>query len=102
MAALGCPSRKEEVEKVATDFKASSALKHLESANEYIKLRMKVLSGVGEKFEDYAIQALAEDSERLNKVQVAENLYRRVVKSGSTGEAFKAKAKQIFPHSLEF
>lgn len=68
VAALGCPTKKEEIEKVAQDFKNSQAAKRLESANEYIKLRMEVLQSAGEKFEDLAIQALAEDAQRLNKV----------------------------------
>jgi hypothetical protein len=89
VAALGCPDNKEAVEKIAEEFKASI---HLESANEYIKFRMKVLKKDGEKLEDVAVQALAGDSDRANKVGVAENLLRRVIKSGSNGDAFKAKA----------
>lgn len=68
VAALGCPAKKEEVDKVAQDFKNGQAGKHLESANEYIKLRMKILPKAGEKCEDLAIQALEEDAQRLNKV----------------------------------
>ncbi len=96
VSALGCPTKKEDLEKIAEEFKSKTATNQLEGANEYIKLRMKVLPKGGEKFEDIAITALANDAKKLNKASVCENLLRRIVKSGSSGEAFKGKAKTIF------
>jgi hypothetical protein len=54
----------------------------MESAGEYIKMRMKVLPKDGEKYEELAVAALEKDGERDNKVEVAANLLRRLVKSG--------------------
>ena len=104
--ALGCPSNQGEVEKVAESFfERVKANKRMEDANEYIKLRMKQVPKASEnaaKFEEYAVLALTGDKDRLNKVQVAENLYRRVVKSGSSGASFKAKAKELYKLSALF
>jgi len=73
--------------------KAKTSMEH---ATEYIKLRMKVVENSAEnasKFQDLAITALENDQKKADKVKTAENLYRRIVKSGSDGAAFKAKAK---------
>lgn len=73
--------------------KAKTSMEH---ATEYIKLRMKVVANSAEnasKFQDLAITALENDPKKADKVKTAENLYRRIVKSGSDGAAFKAKAK---------
>ena len=77
------------------DEAAAQATKTVEHANEYIKLRMKIVKGA-DKFEEIAIKALEADSQRGNKVRAVENLLKRIVKSGSDGKAFKTKAKEIF------
>ena len=80
------------------DDEASGALsaKH---ANEYIKLRMKVLKGGLEKAEKVALQALEKEGQAVHDV---ENLLRRLIKSGSDAKAFKAKAKQIYKYASAF
>jgi len=76
----------------------SISLKH---ANEYIKMRMKVIKGEGmiEKAEKVALQAMEKEGQSVNE---AENLYRRLIKSGNDGKAFKAKAKEIYKYSTVF
>ena len=56
---------------------------------------MKIVKGA-DKFDEIAIKALEADSQRGNKVRAVENLLKRLVKSGSDGKAFKAKAKEHF------
>lgn len=65
---------------------------------------MKVLEekGAGQKYEGLAIKALENDIQRADKAKAVENLYKRLIKAGSTGEAFKAKAKEYFPYSTTF
>ena len=54
------------------------------------------------KFEEIAIAALENDSNKGEKVKKAENLLRRVVKSGADGAAFKAKAKGFYKYATAF
>jgi hypothetical protein len=56
---------------------------------------MKIFKGA-DKFDEIAIKALEADSQRGNKVRAVENLLKRLLKSGSDGKAFKAKAKEHF------
>ena len=53
-------------------------------------------------FEGIALKSLQEDPHSAGKVDVAENLFRRLIKSGSTGEAFKTKAREHFKYSVVF
>ena len=73
----------------------------MEHANEYIKLRMKVAKA-GDKFEELALKALEADPHRASKEKVAENLLKRLIKSGSEAKAFKAKAKEYFKYATAF
>ena len=76
---------------------ASEATKSIEHANEYIKLRMKVVKGgPADKYEEISIKALEGDAHRGQKVKAVENLLKRLVKAGSDGKAFRAKAKEQF------
>ena len=77
---------------------ASTSMEH---ANEYIKLKMKVAKGQ-DNFEEIAIKAFEADTQRGSKVKAAENLLKRLVKSGSEGKAFKAKAKEHFKYATAF
>ena len=88
-------------EKIALEILKQAGDK-MESAGEYIKMRMKVLPIAGEKYEELAVAALERDSERDNKVEVAANLMRRLLKSGGQATAFKAKAKEIFKYAKCF
>ena len=71
------------LEKVALEA-AAVAAKSIEHANEYIKLRMKIVKAA-EKFEELAIKALEADTQKGEKVKAIENLLSRLVKSGSDG-----------------
>ena len=106
VASLGCPTNKEGLEKIAEQFLAQAkASNDMRAVNEYIKLRMKVLpkeSETSAKFEEYAVAALAGDSNRNNKIPLAQNLYRRLVKSGAQGLVFKEKARQYFKYANTF
>ena len=101
VAALAGPTNAEGLEKLAEEFKAKVA-KDMAGINEYIKLRMKVLPKGGEKYEDLAVAALSAETSPNAKIHVAENLYRRVLKTGAKGEAFKAKAKALFKYAATF
>ena len=90
-----------DLEKIAQELLKEAGTK-IESAAEYIKMRMKVLPKDGEKYEELAVAALEKDSERDNKVEVAANLLRRLVKSGAQAAAFKAKAIEIFKYAKYF
>ncbi len=87
-------------DKVAEEAKAS-ATRSLEDANEYIKLRMKVVKGA-DKFEEVAIKAFENDADRDNKVKSVENLYKRLIKSGSDANQFKGKVKEVFKYATFF
>ena len=52
-----------------------------------------------EKAEKVALQAMEKEGQSVNE---AENLYRRLIKSGNDGKAFKAKAKEIYKYSTVF
>ena len=54
------------------------------------------------QYQEIAALAIAKDEKRAGKVKAAENLLRRVIKSGSDGQAFKSKAKEIFKHATAF
>ena len=101
IASLGAPTNADGLEKVADALKAKAA-KDINSVNEYIKLRMKVLPKAGENYEDLAQTALTQESNPNKKVHAAENLYRRILKSGAKGENFKAKAKGLFKYAATF
>ena len=88
------------LEKVAQEA-AAVATKSIEHANEYIKLRMKIAKAA-DKFEELAIKALEADTQKGEKVKAIENLLSRLVKSGSDGKAFKAKAKELFKFAPAF
>ena len=93
--ALGLPSKIEEVEGTIVKQMKESAGKQIEHASEYIKLRNKVLPNAAEnagQYQEIAASAIAKDEKRADKVKAAENLLRRVIKSGSDGQAFKSKA----------
>ncbi len=82
--------------------KAETSIEH---ANEYIKLRMKVVTNPSEnaaKYQEIAITALESDLNKGDKVKAVENLMRRVVKSGSDGALFKAKAKAYYKYATAF
>ena len=106
VSALGCPSSKDGLEKLAEELLAQAkAKKCVEALNEYIKLRMKVLpktSETGAKFEEAALEVLIGDSKRHHHVPAVENLYRRVLKSGASGQSFKAKGKELLKYSATF
>jgi hypothetical protein len=101
IASLGAPTNTDGLEKVAETLKAKAA-KDITAVNEYIKLRMKIVPKAGEKYEDLALAALTQESSPNKKIYAAENLYRRVLKSGAKGESFKAKAKELFKFSETF
>ena len=66
---------------------------------------MKVVSNAAEngaKFQEIALAALENDANKGEKVKKAENLLRRIVKSGSDGESFKAKAKAEYKYATAF
>lgn len=66
----------------------------LEHVHEYIKIRATLLDDKNNaKFEDLAAEALDSDPKKNFKVEVAENLHRRLVKLGLSGDKFKQKAK---------
>ena len=88
------------VEKVAQEA-AALATMSIEHAYEYIKLRMK-LAQAPDNFEELAIKALEADSQKGEKVKAVENLLTRLVKSGSDGQAYKAKAKELFKFASAF
>ena len=103
VADLGSPANASDLEKRAEELLAKTkATKQIELANEYIKLRVKVLPKPAEKFEDIAIEALTGDSLRADKASEAANLYRRVMKAGAKGESFKTKAAEIYKYSDAF
>lgn len=78
-------------------------IKTMEQANEYIKLKMKgVIRAYAIEFEELAVKALANDESRIEKIPVAENLLRRVIKSGGSGGQFKAKAHEYFKLAKAF
>jgi len=102
VTSLAGPTNAEGLEKLADEFRAKIA-KDMTGINEYIKLRMKVLPKPDrEKFEDLAVAALSAETCPNAKIHVAENLFRRVLKTGSKGEAFKAKAKALFKYAATF
>ena len=89
---LGLPANVEDLEQMvaAAVAKTKTSIEH---ANEYIKLRMKVVTNPSEnaaKYQEIAIAALESDLNKGEKVKAVENLMRRVVKSGSDGALFKA------------
>jgi hypothetical protein len=49
-----------------------------------------------------AIAALINDPHRNGKVQVAENLLRRLKKVGSEGEKFRTKAAEVYKYGTYF
>jgi hypothetical protein len=66
---------------------------------------MKVVANAAEsaaKFQEIAVAALENDANKAEKVKKAENLMRRVVKSGSDGAAFKAKAREVYKYATAF
>ena len=86
VSAIGCPTSSEGIEKLAQEFlEQVRASKQMEQANEYIKLRMKVFEAKLDTAEAIAVESLANDEKRADKVHVTENLLRRVIKSGSNG-----------------
>jgi hypothetical protein len=93
VSGLGCPTSKDGLEKLAEELLAQAKDKHsVEALNEYIKLRMKILpkaSETGSKFEQVAVEVLTTDVNRNQHVSKVENLYRRILKSGASGESFK-------------
>ena len=81
----------------------AGATTSMEHANEYIKLKMKIVKGgAPDNYEEIALKALEADSQRGSKVRAAENLLKRLIKSGSDGKAFKAKSKDYFSYSTAF
>jgi len=48
------------------------------------------------------VKALVNDESRIEKIPVAENLLRRIIKSGGSGEQFKAKAHEYFKLAKAF
>jgi len=90
------------VDKLVTDAHAKTSI---ENATEYIKLRMKFVPNPAEnaaKFQEIAVAALENDTKKGEKVKKAENLMRRVVKSGSDGAVFKEKAKAQYKYASAF
>lgn len=106
VGSLGCPTNKDGLDKLAEEMLTGAKANHnVEALNEYIKLRMKVLpkaSETGAKFEQAAVEVLSGDSKCNHHVAEVENLYRRIVKSGATGESFKSKAKELLKYSSTF
>ena len=101
---LGLPTKVEEVEGAIKELKERAG-KSIEHASEYIKLRNKVAASPAEnagQHQELAISALEKDERISEKVKAVENLLRRVVKSGSDGLAFKAKAQTIYKHATAF
>jgi len=94
------PVLEAKIDKVSEEARAA-ATTSMEHANEYIKLKMKIVKG-GDNFEEIAIKALEADPLRGSKVKAAENLLKRLIKSGSEGIAFKAKAKDHFKYATAF
>ncbi len=104
ISALGCPTNQSEIESIASELH-KIASNSLEAAHDYIKLRMKVLPKGGEgaqQFEKLAIQAITNDQQVQDKIETAENLFRRVLKSGSNGDTLKAKAKETLKWAAIF
>ena len=102
---LGLPNKIEDLETEAVKDLKERATKSIEHASEYIKLRNKALPNPAEnagKYQEIAVSALENDDSRVDKVKAVENLLRRVIKSGSDGQAFKAKAKTHFKHASAF
>lgn len=52
--------------------------------------------------ETIAIKALDNDPQRNHKVHVAENTMRRLVKTGSKGEGYTAKAREVLKYAKGF
>ena len=104
LKSIGIPDKVEDLEKLVSEA-LPQAKTTIENANEYIKLRMKVVSNAaenGSKFQEIALAALENDANKGEKVKKAENLLRRIVKSGSDGESFKAKAKAEYKYATAF
>jgi FKBP-type peptidyl-prolyl cis-trans isomerase len=104
LKSIGLPAKVEDVEKLVSDA-LPKAKTSIENANEYIKLRMKVVANAAEngaKFQEIAVAALENDTNKGEKVKKAENLLRRIVKSGSDGAAFKAMAKAQYKYATTF
>lgn len=68
----------------------------MEHVHEYIKLQ-----ATGDN-ETIAIKALENDPLRNNKVHVAENTMRRLVKTGSKADGYKIKAREVFKYAKGF
>jgi FKBP-type peptidyl-prolyl cis-trans isomerase len=104
LKSIGLPAKVEDVEKLVSDA-LPKAKTSIENANEYIKLRMKVVANAAEngaKFQEIAIAALENDTNKGEKVKKAENLLRRIVKSGSDGASFKTMAKAQYKYATTF
>ena len=102
LKSLGLPPNFEDEDELATDAHAKTSI---ENATEFIKLRMKVVPNTAEnsaKFQEIAVAALENDVKKAEKVKKAENLMRRVVKSGSDGAVFKEKAKAQYKYASAF
>lgn len=90
---LGCPATLAEVDALEGKMPKDT----LESALEYIKLRATLFGDKDHsKFEKICVDALEADHHKNDKIQVAEKLHKKLVKLGSSGENFKAKAAQNF------
>ena len=60
------------------------------------------IAKAADKFEELAIKALEADPKKGEKIKAIENLLSRLIKSGSDGKAFMAKAKEHFKFATAF
>jgi hypothetical protein len=100
--ALGCPTDVKNLEQLNEDFLKSNtaSLRHV---HEYIKLRQRLFNETASaKFEELALVALTQDKQQNDNVKAAANTHRRLLKSGSAGDKFQAKAKELYKYSEYF
>ena len=99
---LNCPSKESDLEKLNEDFlkEHSNSIEHV---HEYIKMKHKFFAEKdSKKLESLAVQALTNDPNKASKINQAENLHRLLIKLGSDGESFKAKAKETYKYGRYF
>jgi hypothetical protein len=74
----------------------------MQHVHEYIKLKSKLMADTSPDFESIAIKALENDAHRNNKVQMAENTKRRLIKTGLSAEGYKKKAREVYKYAKGF
>jgi hypothetical protein len=100
IAKLGCPSSASDLKALVTAFAAQNkdSITHVHEA---IKVRSKILKESA-NIEAEALAALNADPRRNFLLCKVINLHKRILKSGSSGAEFRAKAQDLFSHAKYF